>query len=1818
MLRSSVAPGRQLLLSSTRQRTASLWLSRAGASSRLSGQRFFADAKPPTGAPTPASPSSETPVPPETIPKPSPSEQDAQTPPPPPPARKTGRFRRFLIYLILTSGLAYGGGIFLALKSDNFHDFFTEYIPYGEESVLYFEERDFYRRFPNTLKGQARISSQRDEAKKITIPRESGLTSKAADEQPSGSDVSQKGPHMNAVKGEEAQVKTETAKPEHKTAAVEKAKSDKATKEQPKGSEKKSEEPRQPALSSVTPLEFAQVNEGDEAIVQELVKTFNDLITVISADEKANQYSNPVAKAKQELQEIGDKIIAVREEARRAAQDEINKAHATFDESARELIRRFEESRAADAAQYREEFESEREKLAYAYQQKIQTELLRAQEIAEQRLKNELVEQAIELNRKYLHEVKDLVEREREGRLSKLGELTANVSELEKLTTSWKDVIDTNLKTQQLQVAVDAVRSVLERSSGSRPFVRELVAVKELAGEDPVVEAAIASINPTAYQRGIPSKPQIIERFRRVADEVRKASLLPEDAGIASHAASLVLSKVMFKKDPVANSDDVESVLIRTESLLEEGDLDAAAREMNGLKGWAKILSKDWLGDVRRVLEVRQALEGTDASSTPANPLPEAEKSPRRFNSLRFPDRHDSNRKINRHRSLQMTEGRESGELEGSTLGSSSRDGEKGARPSRRTHGSGGFLLDTAFLPRSSSLKHTYHRARQSEPEQKEKRGIPPDAEIVMPKKRSRFPWSRHKETSKPSTTAYPDNEAAQPPSGPSHVPQDAASHAPPIAEAESGAAAGLDKESLQIVNLALNLSESRRISAHGRLPSNRLSGGGWSASAGHSAVPQPEGHTSVAIGGTNDGSHPRRSFTTKSRDERVKTNDSSRMGSAVHAPSTVLSLLPDSVKSNALPQGFSDGTLARAEKARRHFELFSEYLRLLPSLPPLKPSDAHSQPSSTVTEENDVSPGRSYNPLQSIRNRKIRFRERCPIDTETEGWGNIDKVREWVNSIEVQYSHQGHSSLEFLKLPHFQRDPKGASHKEPDNEELLAASPTSSPRRASRTSSIKARRPKSDWTISPPELLADVAWVEDVHNKSKLIDRDGNSVFPDPTVLVSSDALKTPHPPEQLPSRRESVDTDQPTSRTSLSDAHPGLTTEFKRIGRGRRRHRFQGPSHIVRSSTGKRGLRSRSSSSSSASSRDEIHYKGFRGSVPRDRSASPRSKRVTAPSDEDGPLDVNLRPKQSLGLHQSWKTSNWVKPEDKRESMSSAPSIDDRYDRLTSTATADSRLPYTPVQTSFFPSIASNFSTPSSRSPSPSKGRLSRVINARRDRSKSNTRHKDAADNSSLESEALRNNSLSGYSETTSRTGKLEPNSLPDHVSYTHQDDRMKAGQHGRKGHSQHKLRGILKGPGKIAEKVGNEVSKMGGLILKKDSLAHSRKSSFESTSSSGDDVAYTDADEPRSERHADPKSLLRRFPAHSDDPSLESRREAERTAREANISSFTSPSPLVDREGGHRTFGLGSPQRHSAETQDKVEGAPISQQKKLEIRVPTRNPGKAATFGPELHTIQEQIKKGRIKDPSIPYSLTRPPITGLAQAKATLDPSTQGRHRASTSQSRSWSISDRSVPSSIESGVPGKREVERTRALLLSSGIKAREITRRSQTVRCPPPEFLQRAFGSDAAVPQVPRSCEFDLAAQTLAKKFEHSQDLFWQSLDMYPSGNSLALRSRLNALEDLFNNSLNPRVQAATQDAEDLSIQLNTTCTLAVKQLSDTLDKGIRRRHRRLRWIRRTGFVMLEWALVGALWWVWLIVMVFKVFRGVFRGMVSGVRWVLWL
>ncbi|GIJ82285.1 hypothetical protein Asppvi_000791 [Aspergillus pseudoviridinutans] len=1161
-----------------------------------------------------------------------------------------------------------------------------------------------------------------------------------------------------------------------------------------------------------------------------------------------------------------------------------------------------------------------------------------------------------------------------------------------------------------------------------------------------------------------------------------------------------------------------------------------------------------------------------------------------------------------------MTEGRGSGELEGSTLGSSSRDGDRARRSQRRTPSSSSFLVDSSFLPKSRNIRTSSHRPQRSESHRNEKRGAP-ESDIATPKKRSRFPWSRNRESLEGSSVVTGPHEAAETETpGPSSAQQPPTSEPRPARTDNNEAAPGLDRDSLQIVNLALNLSESRRRNNLGRSVSTRLPGAGAS-------VPYTDSTTLTTSAGRGYPTlHTHRDYTQAGTSNRATPPP----GESAVNPSSVLDLLPNAAGGETLPQAFSTSTLARADKARRHFELFHLYLRLLPSLPPLRHHGTQDATDASSASRGSPAQSRDYNPLQAIRNRKVRFRERRPIDPESEGWYDVARVREWVNSVQSRYGDTSHLHSECLKLPPFERGQMDPPREEPDDPDLFAASPPSSLRRVSRTSSTKAaRRPRFDWTVSPAELLADAAWVEEGQNKSKMVDKDGNLLFPDPAELHPSGDMPPTSAQTHMPAKPPSASAQHADSDTSFSNAHPALGPEFRSVNRGRRRHRYHSPAHGSHSrgtsltgiGTKERKVGLRSSSSSSVSTTGErpfwYHYAdniGLSAASKLNRARSSQVNTSTTAPDEGHGLNTGSLPSQTSSIHPTWS-----KLDERSGSLSSAASRQDP----SSTGTP-------PVPLGYFPSIASNLSPPSSRSPSPSKRQLAHGIIVNQARSKSRPRVREILEDKLISAANTADNLQQDVSDAAHRAGKLEPSPIPDHVSPLYQADKTRSNTHARKGSFQpeSRLRGILKGPGKIAEIVGNEVSKMGDLIMKKDDPAHSRTSSLE-TSLPSEDSAWDEGEEAKGEKRSGPRALLRRLPTFSDGTP---RKQSERGSAKSLLQSaaaLATQSRRTEQEEQHRASGVDSPLTkgpdaplHDAQVSQTKRPGALMLQRKQDAQVLAEKIGDGRRFEPDFHAVRSQIKKGQIRDPSVPFSMTRPPVTGLAQAEVSAADRPQDRRGGASGQSRAWSISNRSISTSMDSGIPDRREIERTRALLLTSGIKAREITRRAESIRSPPPDFLRKAY-PDGPVPQVIRLREFDVAAKGLLRRLETSHDSFQRSVEVFPKA-SAALKTQLAQLENMVNQTLAPRVRTLADDAENLSVELNTTSTLAVKQLSDKLDKGIRKRHRRLRWLRRTGFVMLEWALVGMLWWVWLIVMAFKVLRYVFRGAISGVRWVLWL
>ncbi|KAK5113659.1 hypothetical protein LTR62_003286 [Meristemomyces frigidus] len=553
--------------------------------------------------------------------------------PPPPPKRPRRRFRNFIYTLFLLSALGYAGGVYYSLVSDNFHDFFTEYVPFGEDAVSYFEEREFRKRFPSKDVAPKNWPQTRGE-NKVNIGRSSGLSPRTVEE--THQDLNRGGKHMNAVDGGKpqpgkAQQVPDDASGREKTQAVEAAKKGTPASDAPAGKDAKVESkpatsaPAQaktaaPAPAPVSAIAGPQVDhinvpQAAEPVVQDLVKMVNNIITAVNASPEASKFTSVVQTMKGDLNTIISEVGTLKETAVADANKRIQDANTEFDTAAKELVQRLEMEMREQEAKWREEYEVERERLSTTYEKRLQAELESVKKVEEEKAHNSLLQQEVDLQKKYMETVQSKVEQERSGRLSKLNELSTSVSELENLTGKWNAIVDSTLQTQHLHLALSALRSRLNSDNETpTPFLNELIALKQLAPNSDLIAAAIATINPSSYQTGIPSAAALIDRFRRVASEVRKAALLPSDAGVASHAASAVLSRLMFSKKSesgggVPQGGDVEAVLARSEVALEEGDLDAAAREMNGLQGWAGVLSRDWVGECRRVLEVRQAVE---------------------------------------------------------------------------------------------------------------------------------------------------------------------------------------------------------------------------------------------------------------------------------------------------------------------------------------------------------------------------------------------------------------------------------------------------------------------------------------------------------------------------------------------------------------------------------------------------------------------------------------------------------------------------------------------------------------------------------------------------------------------------------------------------------------------------------------------------------------------------------------------------------------------------------------------------------------------------------------------------------------------------------------------------------------------------------------------------------------------------------------------------------------------------------------------------------------------------------------------------------
>ena len=1269
------------------------------------------------------------------------------------------------------------------------------------------------------------------------------------------------------------------------------------------------------------------------------------------------------------------------------------------------------------------------------------------------------------------------------------------------------------------------------------------------------------------------------------------------------------------------------------------------------------------------------------------------------------------------------------------TDGGKSHDVNGSSSKPARTRKSGGFLLESAFQQtRPSRTLLSRSRKEPADPKGKRKGDEP---ELMVPKRRLAGRQHLHSSSvgSSPLATEVSRAEdkekspveigSASRQSGPSsssqahsnEVEDDRKSRIPRQAHNNIG----FDTDPAQIVNMALSLSEGRRRQVSGmRVPSGDI-GGIRMVSAGHSPNLRNGAHGNSLGRYMNSQRQVSRNLSPKPDSAlRIEVGTREQHGQR-HASQRIHLGEADAARTD---EDFiedlydvSPATFARVQKAKNHFDLFYEHRRLLSHLPPIR------RPGTPYGNSTGQPQSRVYNPLQYARNRKLRFREKKPIPSESEGWHDIEQVRGWVDAVIISHNETRHDPEECVRLPelhHHKREEIIEEVEEEEKDPMALDSPASSSRRPSDNPDLKPRRPRSDWVIYPGDLIADAFWLEQGLNKTRIEDREGNKIYPPDTQFKFSGWRN--HTPVHVPSPMQgpTPPPEQPRGQPSAPSTSPlpelpnftSAARDRKHSRRGRRRGKFR--ESLISTQNSDSGSRSRQHnkknqfllSSSSEDSEDEAIPRGRKRKASKrrvleglastsnifDKPATGRSNRYKDDTQEDsgqpteGPVPPeSKRPSVVEGLRLSKLLS-------KGSSKASSPHVESRRQSETARHSSekarqprlshegdrqprssyeyDSTAPSSPTA-SGFPSIAINLSPPPSRSPSPSKKPLQSRLNPFRDRSESKQRHgistNDFAEDPfgrpprdrSSETEKAGHESEHGSRGTSPMTREPSPmtkrNSLPIDpprpLAELHRSSTVS--KHSTKASSLHndpssRIKGMFKG-GRIAELVGHEVSRVGDFIWKRDPPPphHSRTSSAASSFQSAHASDHED-ETPNANGHV-PKTPVRTHSQRFSSPTSDGVGSAKPSPSQSgsspssnerpqyhisNLPSFTSPFQRDREQQDDRQRALlapsSAPPNHEPDHISRLAADHRSHSRSP--RLDRLAPPKLVTSRPSSPTpsfsgarrnsygfgrdidLTGSANASQVFNEAIESQPRDAPVTGLAGLKAS---------SSGVGLSRDWNVSNRSLAEADVDSIVTRRDIARAAALLKSSAVKAREISRRAHAVGKARKFVLDTIEPSNPTLHQpgrllVTKKEEHVVAARNLISSLTSQSAAFRDHLRVFSTETCPGLHTELQALDDMMDNTLTPRVRVAADEAGELSMKLTTTSTLAVKGLNDVISGALRRRRRGpVRWMRRFGYVLIEWTVVALLWAIWLVVTMIRILLGTFRGAYHGVKWLLW-
>ncbi|GKT91565.1 UPF0183 domain-containing protein [Colletotrichum tofieldiae] len=734
----------------------------------------------------------------------------------------------------------------------------------------------------------------------------------------------------------------------------------------------------------------------------------------------------------------------------------------------------------------------------------------------------------------------------------------------------------------------------------------------------------------------------------------------------------------------------------------------------------------------------------------------------------------------------------------------------------------------------------------------------------------------------------------------------------------------------------------------------------------------------------------------------------------------------------------FTASTLARAQKAKEHLELMAQYRRLLELVPPIQPPH-HSRPTTASpptssggvarvptygSSDGSVRLGRPYNPLQYIRNRKVRARERKAIDGEGQGFGDIMKVADWVDEV-AKWAATGQTSADGCTLPPF----ADADASERQNALQLAANAN------------KPRRPRLDWIIDAADLLADAYWLEQDHHKQLIEDRHWRRIFPRTPLSRQNEDYGSES--GQTPGHRENEEswaTIEPRiSNSKLAKSDTDHSTGSARERARQKLHDLTGHHHHRHSSSvhshqdwrhGKAFSDLSDSDNEGKLKKEKRNRTGTLTSSHQDILEKQMLEMIAKEARENGPKKPNgsgyVTPEQNSEVrshpqsrqHSRKASITEVSESDERRSKDkprftplhlqrpTRSSLEIPVPARRSSFEVDSSLPNSPDGAvrgdPFIPALGGDLSPGSSRANSPTRNPFSK-------------RPRTPFEASPESSGERRSTDRRGLSKSPSRkvVQRQTGESHKSHRSVT--SIKLRSDEPG--------VRGIFKGA-RIDNVIRGGVSKLGDLIWRKESDIGDGPSEAEGTTTDESDT------EQRGRRRGE-TPLSRTASIRS------------QGMRQHNAKTYLDVMPTFESTSHEKL-------RHTeSEPANLPDNSPPSASRKSP-RFDRLKPPRIDIMGASPTSSPGSTK--RLSDVSEIEPLSGGRIAGVKEADKRLNSiitvppfAPDGRPGSASNRSRHWSISDHSP--APERAPMSKREVARLRALILSSGIKAMEITRRA---------------------------------------------------------------------------------------------------------------------------------------------------------------------------